>query len=178
MQQVYPYPPLKGIVEVDETWIGGKEKGIGRGNKGKKAIVVGAFQRGGKIVLKVSNSRGRKDLHGFINETVHDEAEAIYTDDWSPYRGIADKNTRHETVNHSAKEYVRGQVHTNGIENIWNLFKRSVIGAFHHISVKHLDAYLDELEWRFNNRDNPFLFRDTIRQLCKAEALEYKSLIA
>lgn len=177
MRDAYPLP-LKGRVEVDETWIGGEAHGQGRGFTGNKAIVVGAYQRGGKIVLQVVKSRKRVDLHAFIKQHVADDAEAIYTDDWPAYLGIADENTRHETVNHSEKEYVRGQVHTNGIENVWGLFKRAVVGTFHHMSVKHLDAYLDELEWRFNNRENPGLFRDTVRKLIEAEPMEFSKLTA
>lgn len=106
------------------------------------------------------------------------KAKAIFTDEWPSYKGIGDADTRHETVNHSQDEYVRGEVHINSAENVWSLLKRSIIGAFHHVSVKHLDAYLDELEWRFSNRNNPFLFRDTMRELVKAENLEYKELTA
>ena len=91
--------------------------------------------------------------------------------------GIADHDTRHETVNHSADEWVRGDVHTNYIENIWSLLKRSLVGSYHKVSKKHLEAYLDELEWRFNNRDNPYLFRDTLLKLIKSDNLEYKELI-
>jgi transposase-like protein len=98
------------------------------------------------------------------------------TDDFPAYDGCGDANTRHETVNHSAKEYVRGDVHTNTMENVWSLFKRSIIGSYHQISVKHLDRYLDELEFRFNNRDNPFLFRDTLLRLLQTSNLEYKEL--
>ena len=72
----------------------------------------------------------------------------------------------------------RGNVHTNGVENAWSLFKRSVVGAFHHVSAKHLEAYFDEFEWRFNNRENPFLFRDTILKLIASPSLEYKRLTA
>jgi transposase-like protein len=177
MRDAFPMP-LRGRVEVDETFIGGEARGKGRGYTGNKALVIGAYQREGKIVLKMIQARDRVTLHNFIHEHIHDDAEAIYTDEWSSYDGIADHNTRHETVNHSAGEYVRGDVHTQGIDNVWGLFKRSVVGTFHHMSIKHLDAYLDELEWRFNNRDNPFLFRDTIKRLCDAEALEYKKLTA
>ena len=70
------------------------------------------------------------------------------------YLGIADHNTRHETVNHSIEEWVDGDVHTNSIEGVWSLFKRSIIGAFHKVSEKHLDRYLEELEWRYGNREN------------------------
>ena len=72
----------------------------------------------------------RNTLHGFINRTVKDEAEAIYTDELASYLGIEDNNTRHETVNHSAEEWVIGDVHTNSIEGVWSLFKRSIIGGF------------------------------------------------
>jgi len=168
---------LRGIIEFDETYVGGKTDGQGRGFTGNKAVVVGAVQRGGKIILKLAPDRSRKTLHQFVGETTADDSEAYYTDDWAPYDGIADEDTRHETVNHSAKEYVRGDVHTNSVENIWSLLKRSIIGAYHKVSVKHLDKYLDELEWRFNNRDNPYLFRDTLIRLLSAETLTYGSLI-
>jgi transposase-like protein len=177
MKDAYPMP-LKGRVEIDETWHGGKAHGKGHGYTRNKAIIVGAYQRGGKIILKVVKSRKAADLKAFIAQHVHDDAEAIYTDDWSAYRGIGDGNTRHETVNHSEREYVRGDVSTNGIENVWGLFKRAVVGTFHHMSVKHLDAYLDELEWRFNNRENPYLFRDTIKKLIDSERIEFSKLTA
>ena len=169
---------LKGIVEVDETFVGGETKGKGRGYKGNKAVVVGAVQRDGKIMLQVVPDRSRNTLHAFIDHAVDDSAEAIHTDDWAPYQGIGDDDTRHETVNHSIGEYVRGDVHTNSVENVWSLLKRSIIGSYHKVSVKHLDAYLDELEWRFNNRDNPWLFRDTLLKLLHSDNLEYKELTA
>ena len=169
---------LKGIVEIDETFVGGKTEGMGRGYKGNKAVVVGAVQREGKIVLQVVPDRSRATLHAFAGATVADEAEAIHTDDWRPYRGIGDEDTRHETVNHSIGEYARGDVHTNSIESIWSLLKRSIVGSYHKVSVKHLDAYLDELEWRFNNRDNPWLFRDTLQKLLAAKGLPYEALTA
>ena len=101
----------------------------------------------------------RETLHDFIARNVRDEAEVIYTDELQSYLGIADHSTRHETVNHSAEECVVGDVHTNGIEGVWSLFKRSIVGSFHKISVKHIDRYLEELQWRFTNRSNPHLPR-------------------
>ena len=127
--------------------------------------MVGAVQREGKIVLKVIQARDRATLHQFIGQVMADETTAYFTNDWAPYEGIADHNTRHETINHSIEEYVRGDVHTDTVENAWSLLKRSIIGAYHKVSIKHLDAYLDELEWRFNNRDNAWLFRDTLLRL-------------
>ena len=93
-------------------------------------------------------------------------------------RLTADLDTVHETVNHSADEWVRGKVHTNTAESVWSLFDRSVIGAFHHVSIKHIDLYAQELEWRFNNRGNPWLFRDTLLKLLTSENLEYQDLVA
>lgn len=177
VQDAYPVP-LKGIVEIDETWVGGKTRGKGRGYKGNKAVVVGAVERDGKIALKVVLERDAATLQGFVKEVTADETEAYYTDEWPSYRGIADHNTRHETVNHSIEEWARGPVHTNSIEGVWSLLKRSIIGAYHKVSIKHLDAYLDELEWRFNNRDNPWLFRDTMLKLIGSDNLPYEQLTA
>lgn len=177
MKDAYPMP-LKGRVEIDETWIGGKVHGKGQGYKGNKALVIGAAQRGGKIILKVAKGRTKEELHAFVKAAVHDDAEAIYTDEYPGYNGIGDENTRHEKVNHSLDVWVNGDAHTNGIENVWGLFKRSIVGTFHHMSIKHLEAYIDELEWRFNNRENPYLFRDTVLKLVKSENVEYKALTA
>ena len=169
--------PLSKIVEVDETWVGGKRKNVGHGYKGNKTVVAGAVQRGGEARLEVIDDRTREVLHGFIKKHVADNTEAIYTDDWPAYKGIADEDTRHETVNHSENEWVRGDIHTNYVENIWSLLKRSLVGSYHKVSKKHLEAYLDELEWRFNNRNNPYLFRDTLMRLVKSGNLSYKELI-
>lgn len=171
---------LSGVVEVDETWVGGKVRGKGRGYTGNKSLVLAAVERGGEIRLKVEHrsSRSRTTLHRFIRDHVADETEAIYTDDWEAYDGIEDEDTIHKTVNHSADEWVRAQVHTNTVEGVISLLKRAVIGSYHHLSKKHLDAYLDEIEWRFNNRDNPYIFQDTVAALMDSKVLEYKKLTA
>jgi len=169
--------PLSKIVEVDETWVGGKRKDVGHGYKGNKTVVVGAVQRNGEIRLQVIDERTREVLHEFIKKHIADNTEAIYTNDWPAYKGIADEDIRHETVNHSENEWVRGDVHTNYVENIWSLLKRSLVGSYHKVSKKHLNAYLDELEWRFNNRDNPYLFRDTLLKLIKSGNMTYGELI-
>jgi transposase len=170
-------PLLRGIVEIDETLVGGKRPGYGAGYRGNKSTVVGAIERGGEIRLRVVPNRSREHLHGFIRATVSDEAEALHTDEFVSCKGIGDANTRHETVEHRSEEYVRGDVHTNGIESAWSLLKRSIIGSYHHISVKHLPAYLDEMEFRFNRRDNPYLFRDVLLVLLGGDALPYAKLI-
>jgi transposase-like protein len=180
------HTPLHGIVEADETYVGGKSRNMHKADRARKisgtggsgkTIVAGVIQRGGSIRLKVVKNTGRQTLHAFLGENVHPDAEAIYTDSWPAYRGVGDENTRHETVDHNADEWVRGQVHTNSAESVWSLLDRSIIGSYHHLSVKHLPAYLSELEWRFNNRENPYLFRDTLTRLVQAETLEYKVLV-
>ena len=104
MKEAYPYK-LRGIIEVDETFVGDTTKGTGHGYKGNKTVVGGALQRGGKIALQVVSARDKKTLHSFIKENVHPDSEAIYTDDRKPYQGIGDSNTKHETVNHSIEEW-------------------------------------------------------------------------
>ena len=169
---------LSGIIEVDETWIGGAAVGKGRHYMKNKSLVAGAVERGGDVRLKYVPSTSKATLHQFIEDTISDDAEAIYTDEWRGYNDIADENTRHETINHSEKEYVRGDVHTNSIEGVWALFKRGVAGSYHKVSRKHLERYLDEFEFRFNNRENPYIFRDALRELVQAPRLEYSELIA
>jgi transposase-like protein len=171
-------PLLRGIVEADETWHGGKQKGTGRGPYlSGKTLIMGVVERNGEVRLKVGTRRNREAVQGFLAEHVADEAKAIYTDEYPAYIGIGDSDTLHATVNHFAKQYVNGDVHTNTIEGVWSLFKRSVIGSFHQVSVKHLPAYLDELEFRFNNRQNPFLFRDTLMVLLGGDALPFRELV-
>src|SRR3990172_7411079 len=169
-----------GDIEIDETWIGGRQRGGGKGHwhHTNNTAVVGAVERDGKIRLQVIHARTKRVLQGWIRKNVADETEAIYTDEWPPYVGIGDEDTRHETVNHRAKEWVRGFVHTNSIENVWSLLKRSIVGAFHKVSVKHLERYLDELEFRFNNRHNQHAFRDIMKRLLAKEALRYDALTA
>jgi transposase-like protein len=171
---------LRGIVEADETWHGGKRPGSGSGpyGGGNKTVVVGAVQRGGDVRLRVTGGRDRGSLSRFLNDVVGDDATALYTDSWIGYKGkgMERHEGKHQAVDHATKEWVRGDVHTNTVENVWSLFKRSVIGSYHQVSVKHLPAYLDELEWRYNNRDNPFLFRDTLLRLIEADTLTYDAL--
>jgi transposase-like protein len=175
---------LHGIVEADETYVGGKATGFSsqreaaRHRRDNKTVVLGAVERGGQVRLRVAPDATSESVKGFLVDVVADDAEAIYTDSHRSYRGIADHNTRHEYVDHSRDEWVRGQVHTNTVESVWSLFDRSVIGAYHKLSVKHLPAYLDEAAFRWNNKDNPFMFRDTILKLVEGDALPFKELVA
>lgn len=171
--------PLTGTIEVDETYVGGKLRGgLGRGHYLKnKSMVVAALQRGGNIRIRTGKVNDRETLLGFIKE-VAPNPERIMTDEWQAYRGCADTDTTHETVTHSKGEYVRGDVHTNSVEGAFGLFKRSIVGSFHQVSHKHLDRYLDEFEFRYNNRKNAYLFRDTLTRLVTTEAMPYEKLTA
>lgn len=178
---------LSGVVEIDETFIGGKARNMHKrdwarkketstGYYVNKTAVVGAIERGGKVRMQAVKRVDYNTIKAFIRAKLADETRAICTDDADVYDTIADHNTQHESVNHSAGQYVFGDIHTNTLENVWSLFKRSVIGSYHRLSVKHLDRYLDEFEFRFNNRHNPFLFRDTLLRLLTSTNLEYKTL--
>jgi transposase-like protein len=172
---------LNDTVEMDETFVGGKKRGGGRGYTGNKALVIGAVERGGQARIKVGRSRDGAEFGQFIQAHVEDAVKFVYTDELPAYKAVPefrDEDTRHDTVNHSKDEWVRGEVHTNTIESVWSLLQRSIIGAYHHISMKHLPAYLDELEWRYNNRKNSYLFRDTLIRICESEVLGYQELIA
>ncbi len=181
----HPDELLNGTVEVDETFVGGKRRGSGGRGSGRdktwtqanKTMVVGAVQRDGEVRLRIGRSRDGKELGDFIRDMISADATNVYTDDLRAYNA-AGIGQRHASVNHSDDEWVRGDVHTQTIESVWSLFKRSIIGSYHHLSVKHLPRYLDELEFRYNNRDNRYLFRDTLLALLHSENLTYEALVS
>jgi transposase-like protein len=176
---------LGGVVEIDETYIGGKRRYVQHGRPGgdgswrrRKTMVMGAIERGGDLHVQVGRKADKPTFHKFVRENVAPDADAIYTDEAHAFHGIGNDNRVHETVNHGADEWVRGQIHTNTVESAWSLFDRAVIGSYHKLSRKHLPAYLDEFAFRFNNRGNPHLFRDTLLRLVEADALTYEALTA
>jgi transposase-like protein len=171
---------LRGTVEMDELYVGGKARGKGHGYRGNKTMVMGAIERGGRLRVEALHGKhlSHKTAKKFVADNIDDKAEAIYTDENLGYPDLTDWNTTHRRVNHSKEEWVRGDIHTNTVESAWSLFDRAVIGSYHKLSVKHLNAYLDEFAFRFNNRENPFLFRDTILALVEGDALTFKELTA
>ena len=171
-------PTLFGVVEVDETLVGGKRRGVGTGNRVGKTWVAGAVQRGGEVRIEAVPNIKRATLHAFIARNTRPDTEAIYTDELKSYLGIADHDTRHETVKHSEEEWVVGDVHTNSVEGVWSLLKRSIVGAWHQVSAKHLDAYLSEVEFRINHRNDPYIFEAVLIRLLDGQALRYRELTA
>ena len=186
MKEVNP-EPLDGTCEMDETWIGGRERnprGAGRipYAESKKVPVIGIKQRGGELRFFKAEDVKSGTLAKYIKENISSDVDVIMTDDWKAYPWAMDKagvsRSKHKSINHSAKVYVSGDVTTNGIESAFSLLKRGILGSWHKISAKHLPAYLDEMTFRFNNRHNPYLFRDTMLKLIEGPVVEYKKLTA
>lgn len=169
-------PQLDGTVEVDETFVGGKYDKRRKRLPWDKPAVIGLLQRDGTFEARKIPTRSRQILTGIVRDRVA-KGSKVFTDELAAYESLS-KTHKHRTVNHSIEEWVRGEVHTNNVENAWSLFKRSLVGAFHQISEKHLNAYFDEFEWRFNNRKNANLFRDTLIRLVRADCLPYSQLVS
>jgi len=156
---------LMGIVEVDETFVGGKDKnrhwdkkshvtgGIGSGKVG----VIGAISRKGNVVCQIIENTDAITLNAFVRKAVSEIVDLVATDEHSGYRFLKEYFP-HESVSHSQGEYVRGEVHTNNLESFWSLFKRGVMGSFHHVSKKYLPLYLAEFQFRHNNRREADIF--------------------
>lgn len=171
--------PLAGEIEVDETYIGGKDRNrhfkkksaqvrkakgpqpLGEAIGYGKVGVIGAIERKGNIVAKVIGDMGAETLSGFVHRTVGDRVSLVATDENRAYRYL-DRGIPHQAVNHGQGEYVRGNIHTNNIESFWALLKRGVIGTYHHVSKDYLPLYLNEFSYRHNNRKNPDAFADMI----------------
>jgi transposase-like protein len=184
---------MSGKVEVDETFIGGKARNMhkskrdrmitGRGTKGK-TVVMGFLQRANEkkhsqVTAQVIADRYRQTMQTAVKENVAAGATLI-TDEFSGYTGLEDTFS-HEVINH-AVEYVKGHVHTNGMENFWSLLKRGLNGTYVSVEPFHLFRYIDEQEFRYNNRGtrkNPFTdgqrFDIAVRQIV-GKRLTYKEL--
>ncbi len=161
---------LTGLVEMDETYIGGKpRKGFGPNKKGrgtKKTPVVGMVERNGNVKAKVIKNRklDSKSLSSLVRRNIDIENSTLFTDQFGGYFGIK-KIMPHKVIDH-AQWYVDGDIHTNTIESFWALLKRGIIGQYHKVSLRYLSKYIDEFAYKWNHRkaDNDTLFFSTLQR--------------
>ena len=159
---------LRGVIEIDEAFFGGKEGNkheskklhAGRGSVGKTAV-LGMRERGGRTRAKVVEIRSVQGIQGEIFDQV-EVGSQLYTDDHMVFDGMDGLFYKHETVTHAAGEYARGPVSTNSIESVWAVLKRGVHGVYHHVSPKHLGRYVDEFAFRLNEGN---VARHTLQRL-------------
>ena len=174
-------------VEMDETYMGGKYSNMhkskkprmsGAGVQDKAPVVAVKERKTGKMKAKVTERVSAFILRGIVQESV-EEGAMVYTDQNAGYKGLAKKNYRHESVNHSAGEYIKGQAHTNGVESFGAMLKRGHMGVYHQMSSKHLQRYIDEYVGRHNAR--PLATMDQIEITFKGmngKRLKYRDLIS
>ena len=177
---------MTGLIQADETFVGGKNKNRhedkkvheaqGRSTKAKTPV-FGMVQNGDKVFTMVVPDTKAKTLKPIIENMVS-TGSIVVTDEWIGYSGL-NKTHSHVVMNHKAKEYVRGGFHTNGIENFWSHLKRGLYGVYHHASPEHLHRYCDEFSFRYNARkiSDSERFDFSLRNT-ENFRLTYKALIA
>lgn len=149
--------PLKGNIEVDETYFRAKPWRTVRplAYNGRAQTVIGFVERGGRVKTKIILGSGKLHIQAAVREHVPTTA-VLYTDSLWAYSGLKEYN--HHVINHSSKRYVDGHIHTNNIENVWSHIKRGIYGVYRIVHPEYLQRYLDEYAWRYSNRfsSNPF----------------------
>lgn len=176
---------MDGIVEVDETYVGGLSKNmhakerrekITGGGGVNKTPVIGALERGGEVRAEVIQDLSAPSLQGYVKDNVKNDS-TVFTDSASAYKGLR-WDFEHGWTDHKAGQYVNGIIHTNGIEGFWALLKRSIVGTYVSISVKHLNRYIDERAFAYNLREQHDLYRFTAAVAnVFGRRLTYKELI-
>ena len=178
--------PLTGTIEMDETYVGGVERGGKRGRGTDKDIVLGIRQRGGDLRFFHVDDVKSGTLAKFVQEHVSGNVDVIITDDSSSYPKALDDaapplfgnmRSKHKTIKHSAGVYVEGDIHTNTVESAFSLLKRGIVGSWHKVSAKHLARYLAEMEFRFNRRKGYDLFTETLRHMVTCDPLSFRDLV-
>lgn len=151
MAQADDHESMSGHVEMDEAYVGGKNK---RNKPSNKTTVFGMIQRGGQVRAGVVKNAATYTLEPYILKNI-EKGSTVSTDMWRGYQFLSSAGYKHGTVNHSAKQWVKGEHHTNTIENFWSHMKRSIRGTHIHVSKRHMWKYVAEFAYRFNYRDNP-----------------------
>ncbi len=176
--------PLNGIIEIDETYIGGKgeNRAFKDYSEKEKAIVMGMIQREGKAYFKLIKSTGKWALLEQIENHINTDSKII-TDELGGYSQLRKLGYGHATVKHSALEFVRKsafdiKIHTNNIESFWSGLKRGIYGVYRHVSNKYLQAYVDEYAWRYNNRKQTgMMFDILLNQVTSVRSLKAEKII-
>jgi transposase-like protein len=175
---------LSGIVEMDETYVGGKVKGKGvYAGRQNKTPVIGIRERGGNLkFIKAEDTKG-STIKELVEKHISPNVRVVMTDDSAIYPNvIKEKNIPHRVVTHSKGEYVRytksGPIHTNTVESAFSLLKRGIVGTYHQLSVKHLQSYCNEFAWRFNRRKEQSVMHSLVlKNLATTKQLSYAKLI-
>lgn len=173
---------LDGKVEMDETFIGGINRNQGQEKRfANKSHVIGIRQRGGELRFFHTKDIKSGTLEKYIRENISEDVDVLFADDALAYRSAAGhlrKTGRHKTIRHKLHIYAKGETHTNTIESASSLLKRGITGSWHRVSAKHLQAYCEEMAFRFNRRKRSDLFIDTLRHMITAPVLTFEKLTA
>ncbi len=171
-------PKMTGIVEVDETYIGGKQHGHKRKLRNKD-VVIGVRERGGPVRLVHTKDATADTIFTVMKDHVSKDAEAIMTDDNPVYnfKMTQFRHVPHKTIKHRRHVYAKGNVYTNTVESAFSLFKRALAGSFHQVSIKHLQRYLNEFGYRFNRREMADMFEQTVARMAGIGAMPYSKLV-